>query len=364
MNKRDIGLLLGLILLLLSGCQAASEGGGETDATTEPTAATNATTDSVAEAALPTAEGEHFENAVIRRDFPDPGIIRVGDTYYAYSTNAASRNVPLATSTDLVNWDYQADAMPSLPSWAQLGGSYVWAPEVIEIDGRYHLYYTARDKAADKQCIGLAISDKPEGKFKDTRDTAFVCQVEEGGSIDASPFRDADGTLYLYWKNDGNCCNMATHIYVQEMSPDGLSLVGEPTRLVRNDRAWEGRVIEAPTMWLEDGRYTLFFSANDYGGLDYAVGYARCESAVGPCEDGTENPVLSSVVDGSVPVIGPGHQTIILDDDGEPWMAYHAWQVTSAGMRGTARFMWLDRLTWEGDVPRVLGPTTEPQPVP
>lgn len=216
MNKRDIGLLLGLILLLLSGCQAASEGGGETDATTEPTAATNATTDSVAEAALPTAEGEHFENAVIRRDFPDPGIIRVGDTYYAYSTNAASRNVPLATSTDLVNWDYQADAMPALPSWAQLGGSYVWAPEVIEIDGRYHLYYTARDKAADKQCIGLAISDKPEGKFKDTRDTAFVCQVEEGGSIDASPFRDADGTLYLYWKNDGNCCNMATHIYVQE----------------------------------------------------------------------------------------------------------------------------------------------------
>ena len=136
---------------------------------------------------------------------------------------------------------------------------------------------------------------------------------------------------------------MATHIYVQEMSPDGLSLVGEPTRLVRNDRAWEGRVVEAPTMWLEDGRYTLFFSANDYGGLDYAVGYARCESAVGPCEDGTENPVLSSVVDGSVPVIGPGHQTIILDDDGEPWMAYHAWQVTSAGMRGTACLLYTSR---------------------
>lgn len=355
MNKRSVAvLLIGLVLLLLAGCQAAPEEGAATDATTEPTAA----------AASPTIAGETFENAVIRRDFPDPGIIRVGDTYYAYSTNAASRNVPLATSTDLVNWDYQADAMPSLPSWAQLGGSYVWAPEVIEIDGRYLLYYTARDKAADKQCIGVAISDKPEGKFKDTRDAAFVCQVEEGGSIDASPFRDADGTLYLYWKNDGNCCNIATYIYVQEMSPDGLALVGEPTRLVRNDRAWEGRVIEAPTMWLEDGLYTLFFSANDYGGPAYAVGYARCETAVGPCEDGPENPVLSSVLEGGEPVIGPGHQTIILDDEGEPWMAYHAWQVTSAGMRGTARFMWLDRLTWEGDVPRVLGPTTEPQAVP
>ena len=128
MNKRSVAvLLIGLVLLLLAGCQAASEEGAATDATTEPTAA----------AASPTVAGETFENAVIRRDFPDPGIIRVGDTYYAYSTNAASRNVPLATSTDLVNWDYQADAMPSLPSWAQLGGSYVWAPEVIEIDGRY-----------------------------------------------------------------------------------------------------------------------------------------------------------------------------------------------------------------------------------
>jgi beta-xylosidase len=310
-------------------------------------------------------EGDTFENPVLRRDFADPGIIRVDDTYYAYSTNAASRNVPLAISTDLVNWEYEADAMPALPSWAQLGGSYVWAPEVIEIEGRYLLYFTARDKAADKQCIGVAVSDKPEGKFLDTRDAAFICQVEEGGSIDASPFRDADGTLYLYWKNDGNCCSIATYIYVQQLSDDGLSLVGEPTRLVRNDRAWEGRVIEAPTMWLEDGRYTLFFSANDYAGPAYAVGYARCESAAGPCEDAEENPILSSVLEGGgTPVIGPGHQTIVLDGDGEPWMAYHAWQVTSSGTRGGSRYMWLDRLVWEGDAPRVLGPTTDPQPVP
>ncbi|MBP6015174.1 MAG: family 43 glycosylhydrolase [Candidatus Promineofilum sp.] len=362
MKRRIINLLTGL-LILLAACQSGAQ-----DDTVEPTAdsqpITVAATATAGSPASPTDAGDTFENPVFRRDFPDPGIIRVGDTYYAYSTNAASRNVPLATSTDLVTWDYQTDAMPALPSWSQLGGGYVWAPEVIEIDGSYVLYYTARDKAADKQCIGVAVSDKPEGKFKDTRDAAFVCQVEEGGSIDASPFRDADGTLYLYWKNDGNCCNMATYIYVQELSPDGLALVGEPTRLVRNDRAWEGRVVEAPTMWLEDSHYTLFFTANDYGSPAYAVGYARCETAVGPCEDAPENPILSSVLEGGTPVIGPGHQTIILDKEGEPWMAYHAWQVTSSGTRGNARYMWLDRLTWEGDAPRVLGPTTAPQPLP
>lgn len=305
-----------------------------------------------------------FQNPVIKRDFPDPGIILAGDTYYAYSTNAAGRNVPVASSPDLIHWDALGDAMPALPSWAQLGGSFVWAPEVLEINGRYNLYFTARDETADRQCIGVAVSDKPEGKFKDESDAPLVCQVAEGGSIDASPFRDADGTLYLYWKNDGNCCNQPTYIYVQEMSEDGLTLVGEPLRLVRNDKPWELRVVEAPTMWLQDSHYTLFFSANDYAGADYAVGYAHCETAVGPCEDGPENPILSTVFDGTNTVLGPGHQTIIQDKDGDLWLAYHAWQVTSAGLRGDARFMWLDRLAWEDGTPKILGPTTELQPIP
>jgi beta-xylosidase len=361
MRRWIAGLLTGLFILLV-GCQTGTGGDAAEPAAGDQSPRATATAGDPP--ASPTAEGETFQNPVLRRDFPDPGIIRVDDTYYAYSTNAASRNVPLAISTDLINWEYEADAMPALPTWAQLGGSYVWAPEVMEIDDRYVLYYTARDKIADKQCIGVAVSEKPEGKFLDTRDAPFICQVEEGGSIDASPFRDVDGTLYLYWKNDGNCCSIATYIYVQQLSDDGLSLVGEPVRLVRNDRAWEGRVIEAPTMWLEEGNYTLFFSANDYAGPAYAVGYALCETAIGPCEDGPENPILSSVLEGGTPVIGPGHQTIILDEDGEPWVAYHAWQVTSSGTRGGSRYLWLDRLMWEGSVPDVLGPTADPQPVP
>lgn len=357
MKRIFAGLLVGFLMLL-----AACGPGADADPTAEPAAGPPVMTAETGAEATP--EGELFQNPVLRRDFPDPGIIRVDDTYYAYSTNSASRNVPLAISTNLINWEYKSDAMPSLPGWAQLGGSYIWAPEVIEIDGRYVLYFTARDKEADRQCIGVAVSDKPEGKFRPAGDAPLVCQVQEGGSIDASPFRDADGTLYLYWKNDGNCCNIATYLYVQELSDDGLSLLGEPVRLVRNDRAWEGRVVEAPTMWLEDGNYTLFFSANNYGDMSYAVGYAVCQSAVGPCEDAPENPILASVTDGGEPVIGPGHQTIVADDEGELWLAYHAWQVTSSGTRGGSRYMWLDRLIWEDGAPRVLGPTTEPQPVP
>jgi beta-xylosidase len=44
---------------------------------------------------------------VIFADFPDPDVIRVGDTYYMISTTMV--NFPGATivkSKDLVNWEY------------------------------------------------------------------------------------------------------------------------------------------------------------------------------------------------------------------------------------------------------------------
>jgi beta-xylosidase len=355
-----------LFWLLLGTVLAGCTGTGGTAATpTGAPAASPVAEGTAAPTTIPTVDAAtQFQNPILRANFPDPGMIEVDGTYYAYATNGASKNVQLARSTDLLRWEQLTDAMPSLPVWAQLGGGYVWAPEVMEIEGQYVLYYTARDKEADRQCIGVAVSDAPEGKFRDSNEQALICQVAEGGSIDASPFRDADGTLYLYWKNDGNCCSQATYIYVQELAPDGLSLVGDPTRLIRNDEPWEGRVVEAPTMWFQDGNYYLFYSGNDYAGFDYAVGYATCESPVGPCTDAPENPILASIRDSQPMVVGPGHQTIIRDAEGDTWLVYHVWEVNSAGIRTDRRFMAMDPLIWEAGVPRIVGPTTAPQPLP
>lgn len=312
--------------------------------------------------AFASAQEETFQNPVLRTDFPDPFVLEVDGVYYAYATNSAGKNIQVSRSNDLVNWTLSKDAMPALAPWVRLSRPDVWAPEVLPLDGRFLLYYTARDAASGKQCIGVAISDAPEGRFRDSSETPFLCQLDEGGSIDPSPFRDED-QLYLYWKNDGNCCGMATYIYVQELSPDGLDLVGEPTRLVRNDAAWEGRVVEAPTMWQREDDYYLFFSANSYAGHEYAVGYALCESALGPCRDAPENPILASRMDAEPLVVGPGHQSIVEDSEGETWLVYHVWQVTG-GLRGNSRFMWLDRLEWQDDRPVVQGPTIEPQEAP
>ena len=112
-----------------------------------------------------------------------------------------------------------------------------------------------------------------------------------------------------------------------------------------------------------DGRYYLFFSANNYAGADYAVGYALCESATGPCVDAAENPILKSSFRGpSQIVIGPGHQAVITVD-GQDWLVYHAWEL-AGGVRGDRRQMYMDRLDWVDGKPVVRGPTTAPQPAP
>jgi beta-xylosidase len=304
---------------------------------------------------------QQFQNPVLRADFPDPSVIFTGDQYYAYATNSAGRNIQVARSSNLITWELLPDALPALPTWAKLGGSFVWAPEVIQIGEQFVMYYTARDKTSNRQCIGVATSVHPAGQFVDSNQQPLICQSQEGGSIDASPFRDADGTLYLYWKNDGNCCGVPTYLYGQKLSPDGLSLVGEPTRLLRNEARWEGRVIEAPTMWRQNDTYFLFFSGNNYTGFEYAVGYAVCKAPLGLCTAAAYNPILKSVMNQQPLVIGPGHQALINDQAGNTWMFYHVWEVTADGRRGNRRFLWLDRVLWTDGRPRVQGPTTTVQ---
>ena len=69
-------------------------------------------------------------------DFPDPGIIRTGDTWYAYSsfTEEPNVNIPVATSGDFRSWTRVegTDTLPQLPAWVNASAQQVWAPDVAE----------------------------------------------------------------------------------------------------------------------------------------------------------------------------------------------------------------------------------------
>ena len=282
----------------------------------------------------------------------------MGDTYHAYSTNDAEANVPTLRSDDLVGWKEGEDAMPDLAPWVTPGET--WAPEVLRRKEGYVLYYTAAATDEGRQCLGHAVSDSPEGPFVDRDGRPFVCQAERGGSIDASPFTDGDGALYLLWKNDGNAVGRDTHIYAQRMSPDGLRLLEKPVRLLEQGAAWEGELVEAPVMWRRDGEYFLFYSANAYYNRTYAVGYARCEGPLGPCEKAQANPILET----GEGAVGPGHVAVVEDGAGETWVAYHAWPPDAVGSVYPGRTLRLDRLVWKKGEPRIEGPTAARQRAP
>jgi len=371
--------LLSSLVLLLASCGQGQQAG--TSASSAPSAAQQAVVTTVPSAsqqaaaapsvsatpaasptagptATPTLGPDEFRNPVIDQDFPDPDIVEVNDTYYAYATNAGGTNIQTAKSTDLVDWQRMGDALPFMPPWALPG--YTWAPEVTTWDEgeTFVMYFTARHAESGKQCIGVATSEEPEGPFESSNQEPFICQLDIGGSIDASSFEDEDGTEYVLWKNDGNCCGLPVYLYIQETSEDGLTLEGEPTQLITNDRVWEGNLVEAPTLWKNDDKYYLFYSANNYAGADYTTGYAVADEPTGPYIKPSDDPFLATDFQNGG-AIGPGGQDIVVDDDGETWIMYHSWDPTASYRR-----VQIDQLTWNGDTPVVDGPDRKPQPKP
>ena len=238
--------------------------------------------------------------------------------------------------------------MPELASWTTPGK--VWAPEAHRFGDRWVMYYTTMAPDPAIQCIGLAVADDPKGPYRDTSSKPLVCEEDQGGSIDASPFVAADGTAYLYWKNDGNAVGVDTWISVQRLSADGLRLEGEPKRLLRQDLPWEGQLVEAPFVWERDGVFHLFYSANDYGSDRYAVGHATASSPTGPFTKDPD-PVLTS----TEVAAGPGH-CALFEQDGRVLMVYHAWAPDSIGSEVPGRTMWLSEVTFDGDAVTVTPP--------
>ena len=299
-----------------------------------------------------------YENPVYNGNFPDPGVLRVGAVYHAYGTQGGGKNIQTLTSTDLVHWRAGADALPALPAWASGGNT--WAPEVIALGGRYVMYYVARATRPGVQCIGRAIASTPSGPFRDAAAAPLVCQAALGGSIDPDPVRLRDGALYLYWKNDGNCCGKPVHLWGQRLSADGGRLVGAPSPLLTNDAAWQGNLVEAPEMVQHGAALVLFYSANAFDSERYGIGWAGCRSPLGPCVNRSQR----SLVPSNAVAAGPGHCFVVTTPGGRSELLYHAWPPSAIGAQTPGRQLWLEPLTWRGDVPSVHPSQASPQPAP
>jgi hypothetical protein len=302
------------------------------------------------------APTQWFVNSIIDTNFPDPGALEANGFYYAFATNTGGSHVPMSRSSDLATWTSLGNALPTLPAWAESGRT--WAPDAARMrSGLYNLYFTVRHAVTDRQVIGVATSTNPNGPYTPAGSSPLVSQFNLGGAIDPSVFTDpATGTQYLLWKNDGHAVGQDTWIHIQQLAPNGLSLVGSPTQLIKQTLPWECNLVEAPVIWPRGGKFYLFYSANFFGSAAYATGYAVSNSLLGPY---TKSPdPLARTENG---VVGPGGPEIITGPDGRTWMLYHSWE---GSMTLTHRSMSVDRLRWEDGLPILRGPGRIDQPVP
>lgn len=175
----------------------------------------------------------------------------------------------------------------------------MWAPDAASRDGRYYLYFPAKD-VHGRFRIGVAAADRPEGPF-----TAEPEPIEGAYSIDPAVFEDDDGTHYLCFGGiwGGQLQKYRDNRYdpaheepageapalgprIGRLDP-GMTRLAEPTReiaildehgqpLRADDHA--RRFFEGPWLHKYQGRYYLSYSTGD----THLLCYATSDSPYGP----------------------------------------------------------------------------------
>lgn len=242
----------------------------------------------------------------------DPTILVDGNTYYLYGT---SRNSDMGFecyhSTDLVNWEGPVKVLKKGDAFGNQG---FWAPQVVKVGNKFAMLYTANEQ------IAVAWAYSPLGPF--TNDSK-ECIASDTRRIDPFYFTDNDGKSYLYQVRLDN----GNKIYSQSIfgnldSTDSstLSKAISATLPWENTSNAEWTVTEGPTVINHDGKYYLFYSANDFRNPDYAVGYAIADSPEGPWVKHPE-PIISRHNTG---LPGSGHGDIFTDKNGGLKYVFHS----------------------------------------
>ena len=328
--------------------------------------------------------------------YGDPFILHSTDgKFYMYGTSENLNGFKVYSSEDLADWTDLGQVYEGATdsSWAV---DCFWAPEVYERNGKYYMLYSANWKEnptneLENFKIGAAVSDKPTGPFVEINNKPIF---DPGYPIiDANLYFDDDnGRVYLYYSR---CCYKhpveseiaawaknkgwydeieESWIYGVEIQPDFSGVIGEPQLLLRppvklddKQAEWESRSVtsqEVNRRWTEGSyifknKYTFYmmYSANFFGGQNYAVGYATAKSPLGPFEKASNNPILQKNTETGGDVTGTGHNMVLTFHNGDMYTVYHG-RTTKTGDK---RVVFIDKieLLENGELTVIVPTTTE-----
>jgi beta-xylosidase len=270
-------------------------------------------------------------------DYWAPEMARVGDEYWLVYTARDRSNtlsIGLAKAPD-----------PAGP-WADIGrpllsGGTIDGHVFVDDDGERYLFWKEDRNGIWPRRLAAFLRDRPElidriFQAESDRRTArfaaaivawaasrrpierfFLMQPFIAAAVAAWPalracLPDTEGS-------DEILDAMSTPILAQRLTADGKSFVGAPVTIIANDLDWEGHLVEGPFVWKQDGRYFLFYAANDFTDPAYGIGVAVADSPLGPYRK-QGGALLSSAKSWTA----PGHPSVAEGPDGTPQIFFHA----------------------------------------
>ncbi|WP_245586365.1 glycoside hydrolase family 43 protein [Olivibacter sitiensis] len=256
------------------------------------------------------------QNPILKGWYADPEGIVFNNEYWIYPTYSAPYEEQVFfdafSSKDLINWDKHHRILDtSAVKWAKKA---MWAPSIIENDGKYYLFFGANDvHQGEVGGIGVAVADQPQGPYRDLLGKPLIDTIVNGAQpIDQFVFKDKDGSFYMYyggWKH----CN------VVKLKSDftGLLPLDDDGTLFRE--VTPDQYVEGPFMFIRNGKYYFMWSEGGWTGPDYKVAYAIADSPFGPFER------IGVVLEQDENIAtGAGHHSVMkAPDKDEYYMVYH-----------------------------------------
>ncbi len=212
-----------------------------------------------------------YTNPLIRADYPDPDIIRVGEDYYMVSSSfVAMPGIPVCHSKDLVNWRIIGHAYDSITFRPQYRmedektaySRLCWAPSIKFHDGTYY--------------IGVNIADDGFVMFKSsTPEGPYTMHKFDKRLYDPGFFIDEDGKKYV--------THGKTKIYLTRLKDDGTGVMDPDdngTLIVTAPQGYE-HLFEGCHTYKRNNWYYIFNPALGYDGVQMI---SRSRNLYGPYE--------------------------------------------------------------------------------
>lgn len=288
-----------------------------------------------------TLMGQKSGNPLFPGWYADPEATIFNGEYWIYPTYSSLYEnqvfLDAFSSPDLVNWTKHHNIIDTTAvKWAKKA---MWAPAITKKDDKYFLFFAANDIQNNEEVggIGIGVSDKPEGPYKDYLGKPLLDKIHNGAQpIDQFIFKDVDDTYYMIYGGWRHC-------NIVKLNDDFTGFIPFEDGEVFKEITPEGGYVEGSVMFIRDGKYYFMWSEGGWGLPNYKVAYGIADSPVGPFE--RIDVVLEQ--DGII-ANGAGHNSVINIPNTDDWyIIYHRRPIEDAGR--DARMTCIDRMEFDAD---------------